>query len=876
MKRLRRFLSPQRQPSGTRLQHVIGQLPGTWLHLLGGYLGALVLCVLSVAITYGLGHFASPFAYPASPCILGILVIALLWGAGPSVFATLLAAALLDFVFLPPTFFWSLHTIPQAIDTGMFLLIGFIISQVASRLQHARQEALTASRRLHDLFMLAPAGIAIFHGPEHRFDLANPLFLQVADRTSALGKPVREVMLGEEQQAFIHMLDQVYTTGTLFFANEVWMQMQAPPGGTLREGCFNIVCQPFRAPGGTVEGIMVHEMEVTEQVLARRRIEELVSQLRLEKEALKRSERTAATRASELEATIESITDGVVVCDLDGRIQQANAAFRALFSLEMESKDDFSIQGRRSPWHLLRATSGEPLPKAQWPLLRMLHGIPPEGPRTLDLLARTETGRELFLNVSDAPVTDATGRIIGGVAAFRDVTERRQLERRMRQALDALLAMAEVIVEAPLEERALTEEIVGDMRHTASALASLICHVLACERIGIAATPSDDDYLQPLAVAGCEPDEEREWFTEVACLRLEDVLSTRRTAPLSKEGAVLRSLPEKARQTLTVWEHASTLVLPLQAGPRLLGVLLLDYGETRRAQAKEERTLVGAVGRLVALVIERERLWREWAEARANELALQEAARHMDTFLGIAGHELKTPLTVIKGSLQLARWNTQRAVTKQNEDAHAGDDQLEPLPNLLGRAEHQVNRLTRLVNDLIEVSRIHTDALEMHMEPCDLAALVRAAVEEQCVVFPARTIHLEEPSPQGLPVFADADRIGQVMTNFLTNALKYSPSDQLVEVRIERREPHIHVRVRDRGPGLTKEQQGHVWDRFHRVQDIKVQDGSSLGLGLGLFICRMIIEQHHGQVGVESIPGEGSTFWFSLPLLQMSQKKKRR
>lgn len=326
---------------------------------------------------------------------------------------------------------------------------------------------------------------------------------------------------------------------------------------------------------------------------------------------------------------------------------------------------------------------------------------------------------------------------------------------------------------------------------------------------------------------------------------------------------------------LSAWKHSSTLAFPLQVGSRLLGLLLLDFGEEPGPHTEEERALVGAVGRLVALVMERERLWRERAEARANELALRDATQRMDTFLGMAGHELKTPLTVIKGSLQLAKWQAQQAGGREDGDEQEGDEGLEPLPRMLARAEQQVNRLTRLVNDLIEVSRIHRDALEMHMERCDLSAIVRAAVEEQRVVFPARTIHLEEHAQQEAPVFADADRIGQVMSNYLTNALKYSASDQPVEVRMERGGRDIRVLVRDQGPGLTSEQQEQVWDRFHRVQDIKVQDGSSLGLGLGLFICRMIIEQHHGQVGLESTPGEGSTFWFSLPLLQKAQRKQR-
>lgn len=114
---------------------------------------------------------------------------------------------------------------------------------------------------------------------------------------------------------------------------------------------------------------------------------------------------------------------------------------------------------------------------------------------------------------------------------------------------------------------------------------------------------------------------------------------------------------------------------------------------------------------------------------------------------------------------------------------------------------------------------------------------------------------------------ADADRIGQVISNYLSNALKYSEPSCPIEVYLELEEPErVRLSVRDEGPGLTTLEQQQVWERFYRVPGIQVKSGSGVGLGLGLYICQTIIERQGGQVGVESKKDVGSTFWFTLPL----------
>lgn len=260
----------------------------------------------------------------------------------------------------------------------------------------------------------------------------------------------------------------------------------------------------------------------------------------------------------------------------------------------------------------------------------------------------------------------------------------------------------------------------------------------------------------------------------------------------------------------------------------------------------------------------RRRAVTDSTESQAREVALREMNARTDEFLSIASHELRSPLTSLKAALQLA----QRRLTKLKDQPTAEvTEQLQTLSHLLTTAEQQVDRQDRLVGDLLDVSRIRAGRLEFRHASCDLGSIVTDAVAEQRLSWPDRTITLRAPQ-EPLPLDADAQRIGQVVTNFLTNALKYSMPDTDVAVIVTVKGMVARVAVRDHGPGLTKQQQAHVWERFHRAPNIRQLSGSGTGLGLGLHIARTIVEHHKGQVGIRSVPTKGSTFWFTLPLLR--------
>ncbi|GHO59142.1 PAS domain-containing sensor histidine kinase [Ktedonobacter robiniae] len=263
-------------------------------------------------------------------------------------------------------------------------------------------------------------------------------------------------------------------------------------------------------------------------------------------------------------------------------------------------------------------------------------------------------------------------------------------------------------------------------------------------------------------------------------------------------------------------------------------------------------------------VTEREQFLQEQAEAKARELALQETARQMDAFLGIASHELKTPLTSMKGNLQLAQLQLTHLQQPETTFDETMAQALTTVRSLLDRVERQIKRQNRLVNDLLDISRIQTNQFTLQRTRCDLVRIVCEVVEDQRILAPTRTIRWHTLVSQA-EVWADADRVGQVVNNYLSNALKYSEAGTPIDVRLEQEETMVRVSVHNQGPGLSETQQQQVWKKFYRIGEMEAKSGSGMGLGLGLYISQTLIERHDGRIGVESTPGEGSTFWFTLP-----------
>ncbi|HET8910389.1 MAG TPA: ATP-binding protein, partial [Ktedonobacteraceae bacterium] len=517
----------------------------------------------------------------------------------------------------------------------------------------------------------------------------------------------------------------------------------------------------------------------------------------------------------------------------------------------------------------LRAENGEILPPEQWPVNRVLRGEVMTGANTMDIMMKTLDGREILANVNGTSFYESDETLGGVVVVFRDVTQRRQLEKRAHESLDTVLKMAEALVQAP-------EDLSVEIKHTplmaytvVRRLADLTRSVMGNRSVGIVSIDPETQKLRPIAVVGISAEQERQWLEKLNELSLHDKLSGPQLLERLRANEVLLvdstdSPPELIASDKGQNELQLAILAPMYTDTQLIGIMALDYNEEPRTRyTSEDLSIAKAVAKLAALVIERERLLTEREESRAHMLALRETNQSMDKFISIASHELKTPITTMKGYVQLLG---RKIKTNLNNESSSENEQKSELLKMVSRMETQIDRLIRLEDDLLDVSRIKADQLDLHLENFNLADLVTKVIDDHNLMYADREIQLENHTSETIQIQADAERIEQVVTNYLSNALKYAPPTKPITVHLHTNENQAYVSVKDEGPGLPPEEHKRIWDNFYRVKDVDIQSGSGVGLGIGLHICRSIVEQHKGKYGISSTPGQGSTFWFSIPL----------
>jgi PAS domain S-box-containing protein len=224
--------------------------------------------------------------------------------------------------------------------------------------------------------------------------------------------------------------------------------------------------------------------------------------------------------------------------------------------------------------------------------------------------------------------------------------------------------------------------------------------------------------------------------------------------------------------------------------------------------------------------------------------------RHKDDFISTVSHELKTPLTSLKSQCQLLMRHV-----KKNDDGVANQ--------MTAGMDKQITRLTRLIQDLITVSRVESGKLQPVVVQYQLREVVTDVVQEFATIAPDR--HINVNASDQLELKGDKDKIHQVIYNLVSNAVKFSPKNTTIDISLKEKNSHAIVCIQDHGRGIPKESLNRIFDRFYKAETVSSHLES--GMGLGLYICTEIVKHQNGKLWVESEPNQGSTFCFTLPLL---------
>jgi signal transduction histidine kinase len=299
------------------------------------------------------------------------------------------------------------------------------------------------------------------------------------------------------------------------------------------------------------------------------------------------------------------------------------------------------------------------------------------------------------------------------------------------------------------------------------------------------------------------------------------------------------ALNETHFQILQEVAPRSLMSVPLIVSGKVLGALTLVSSESGRQYGDDDLALAEELARRAALAVDNARLFHE----------AQQATRARDEMLAIVAHDLRNPLNTVTMSCALLL-----------DTASDGNRPMEQKQLTIMR--RATERMNRLIYDLLDVKRIEQGRLAVEPRPEGMSAMIRDAIDMLRPLADAQGLALDSEIPDDLPrVLVDPPRIQQVLSNLVGNAIKFTPRGGRITLRAEAHMAEVRLAVIDTGPGIAPDQLPHVFGRFWQART-----GDMRGIGLGLAIARGIVEAHHGRIWVESRLGEGSAFYFTVPV----------
>jgi PAS domain S-box-containing protein len=783
-----------------------------------------VLCVLAAL---ALRALLDPFLGDAHPFVLFLgAVIAAAWfgGTGPALVATVLGYLAANYFFITPRFSLEMNRVSDIVGLAAYLLSSGTIALLGGAMRQARQRAEASAREATD------------RQAELEREMTERQRAEAARREQ---EEWLQITLGSIGDAVI----ATDTEGRVIFMNPVaerltgWTQAEA--AGAPLAGVFRIVNEYTRQPAespvtrvlrdGAVVGLANHTLLIardsTERPIddsaapIRRDLGTLLGVVLVFRDITERKQAEAAR--AELAAIVESSGAAIIGKSLDGQITSWNDGAERLYGFSAGEVIGNSMEMLLPP--------GE---ENVYPAIieRLKAGA---STQSYEATRRRKDGTLIEVSAMASPIKNPAGQIVGVSVVARDITARKRAEEALRFLADASTLLSNLV------------EYEGTLRSVTRLAVPFLADLCVVDLL------TRDGRMERVAVAHAEPGKEQLFrqATERYPVTLVDQAAPSRAIRSGQpvlmpevSAAYLEGIAQDAQhlQMLRDLGFRSILSVPLRGRERTLGAISMAASDSRRRFNESDLAIAEDLGRRVATALENARLYQE----------ARDADRHKDEFLAMLAHELRNPLAPIQNVLTLLEQPAADPARKERNWA------------ILRR---QVEQLVRLVDDLLDVSRITRGKIQLRMKRVELAGVVAQAVESRRPLIDARRHELIVSLPPS-PLFlvADPARLEQVLTNLLNNAAKYTEEGGKIELSVDAEDAQIVVRVRDTGIGIAPELLPRVFDLFQQAE--RSLDRSQGGLGIGLTLVRRLVELHGGTVEARSAGvGRGSEFVIRLP-----------
>jgi PAS domain S-box-containing protein len=528
---------------------------------------------------------------------------------------------------------------------------------------------------------------------------------------------------------------------------------------------------------------------------------------------------------------LERSADAVFMTDIEGTIVYANPSFEKVYGFPLDE-----VIGANP-----RIIKSGVIPQEQYK--HFWETLLNKGTISGEIVNKTKDGRLIPIDGTNSPILDENGNILGFLAIHSDITTRKEYEESLSRRNEYLAASAEIgkLVTSTLDLNAIFERSVN----------------LVVERFGYyhAAIFMIDEsgfnaYLQEATGAAGQKLKERHHYLPVGSK------STVGEATRSGEVVVVNNtaLASLHKPNPLLPETKAETAIPLRISNRIIGALDIQSTEVD-AFSEDDIAILQLLTDQIAVGIDNARSYN-MAQQAVEEM--REVDRLKSQFLANMSHELRTPLNSIIG---FAR------VILKGIDGPITDLQQQDLTAIFNSGQH----LLGLINDILDLSRIEAGKMELTFDEVNIADLVSSVMSTAAGLVKDKSIKLKPEMAEGLPlVRADAMRVRQVLINFLSNAAKFTEEGEIVvkayQEQLDNGQPAVTITVTDTGPGIAEEDQVKLFQPFSQVDASLTRKVG--GSGLGLSICHHLIQMHNGRIGVNSAPGKGSTFYFSIPVAQ--------